>query len=243
MILAGVFGSFGWSGEAVDLLEEKLKDANYSFGFKPIRVRFTPTEASLQEAEDAGIEFAQALKKSKKFRSPRQAVTETKVDRTEQAVGRIVGSLCVLTSKQGENHRGVLTSLVSQATFNPPGLMISIGEEQNVEEIAKIGDRPLGRAEGERFVLNILKEGRNIRRHFSHSFNPTTENPFANIETRPAENGCLIITEALAYLECTVQQRMECGDRLLIYALIDRGEVLESEGVTAIAHRKSGSHY
>ncbi len=66
--LAGVFGSYGWSGEAVGLF--------YQFGFEPIRVRFSPTTATLEEAETAGKEFAQILKKSKKLRSPRQAVTK-----------------------------------------------------------------------------------------------------------------------------------------------------------------------
>ncbi|MGB3470534.1 MAG: FprA family A-type flavoprotein, partial [Erythrobacter sp.] len=47
--LAGVFGSFGWSGEAIDLLESKFKDGGYSFGFDPIRVKFTPDASTLQE--------------------------------------------------------------------------------------------------------------------------------------------------------------------------------------------------
>ena len=37
------------------------------------------------------------LKKAKKVRVPQQAATPT-----EQAVGRIVGSVCVITAKQGE---------------------------------------------------------------------------------------------------------------------------------------------
>src|SRR4028119_1330256 len=37
--LAGVFGSFGWSGEAIDLVENKLKDAGYRLGFETIRVK------------------------------------------------------------------------------------------------------------------------------------------------------------------------------------------------------------
>jgi hypothetical protein len=32
------------------------------------------------------------------------------------------------------------------------------------------------------------------------------------------------------------------GDRWLVYAVVDRGEVLESNGVTAIVHRKSASY-
>jgi hypothetical protein len=39
----GVFGSFGWSGEAVDEMEAKLKDGGYGFAFQPIKVKFKPT--------------------------------------------------------------------------------------------------------------------------------------------------------------------------------------------------------
>ncbi len=87
--LAGVFGSYGWSGEAIDLLENKLKDANYRLGFESIRVRFTPTPEILQQCQQAGATFAQNLKKTKKLRTPRQVVTETHVDRTEQAVAKL----------------------------------------------------------------------------------------------------------------------------------------------------------
>jgi flavorubredoxin/flavin reductase (DIM6/NTAB) family NADH-FMN oxidoreductase RutF len=229
--LAGVFGSYGWSGEAVDIIENKLLDANYSLGFETIRVRFSPTEENLQQCQDAGAEFAQVLKKKKKLRTPARVLTEAQIDRTEQAVGRIIGSLCVLTTRRGDNHSGILTSWVSQATFNPPGIMIAIAKEQNADAIIHPGDQ---------FVLNILKEGRNLRRYFSYSSTPG-ENPFAQLTTQTANNGCLILSDALAYLECTVSKRMECGERWLIYAMVDKGEVLESTGVTAILHRKSAS--
>ncbi|BAZ02010.1 flavin reductase domain-containing protein [Tolypothrix tenuis PCC 7101] len=231
--LAGVFGSYGWSGEAIDLIESKLKDANYGLGFETIRVRFSPTPYVLQQCQDAGATFAQNLKKTKKLRTSRLVATEAQVDRTEQAVGRIIGSLCVVTTHDGDNHKGILTSWVSQATFNPPGIMIAIAQEQNAD---------LMRHPGDKFVLNILKEGRNVRRYFSrHS--SLGENPFANLPTQTAENGCLILNEALAYLECTVQNQLECGDRYLIYAVVNSGEVLENDGFTAIQHRKSGSQY
>jgi flavorubredoxin/flavin reductase (DIM6/NTAB) family NADH-FMN oxidoreductase RutF len=227
--LAGVFGSFGWSGEAIDTIESKLQDANYRFGFETIRVRFSPTAAILQECEDAGAEFAQTLKKIKKLRTPRQGSIEAQSDRTAQAVGRIIGSLCVVTTQRGETHHGFLTSWVSQATFNPPGVAIAVAEEQNADLLMHQGDR---------FVLNILKEGRNLRRNFSYHSTPG-ENPFSQLDTQTAENGCSILEDALAYLECTVKERMTCGDRWLIYATIDRGDVLDPNGVTAIVHRKS----
>jgi flavorubredoxin/flavin reductase (DIM6/NTAB) family NADH-FMN oxidoreductase RutF len=230
--LAGVFGSYGWSGEAIDLLEGKLRDANYRFGFEAIRVKFSPTPLVLQTCQEAGSQFAKTLKKNKKLRSPRLAVTQSQSDRTTQAVGRIIGSLCVLTTRDSEAHRGILTSSVSQASFNPPGLIIAVAEDQNADLIDHTGDQ---------FILNILKEGRNVRRYFSrHS--TLGDNPFASLPTNIGENGCLVLEEALSYLECTVQQQMKCGDRHLIYATVERGRVLENEGVTAIEHHKTETH-
>lgn len=231
--LVGVFGSYGWSGEAIDLIEGKLQDGNYPFGFETIRVRFTPEESVLEKCQQAGAEFAQNLKKNKKQRIPRQGLTEAQIDRTEQAVGRIVGSLCVLTTHTEGNHQGFLTSWISQATFSPPGLMIAISKEVAKDTCLQLGSS---------FTLNVLKEGRNIRRYFSFQ-KEQGENSFAEVTTQTANNDCLILAEALAYLECTVQQRLDAGDCWLIYALVEEGNLLETQGITAIHHRKSGSQY
>ena len=44
----GVFGSFGWSGEAVDEMEKRLQDAGFKLAFDSIRVKFKPTARDLQ---------------------------------------------------------------------------------------------------------------------------------------------------------------------------------------------------
>lgn len=233
--LAGVFGSFGWSGEAIDLLETKLKDAGYKIGFEPIRVKFKPTEVTLKECEETGTDFAQAVKKAKKASIPKATVIEAKTDRVEQAVGRIVGSMTIVTTQQGDLSGAMLASWVSQATFNPPGLTISVAKERAIESlIHKDG----------KFVLNILEQGKHIpiMKQFLKPFAPG-ENRFVGINTEPAPNGCPILTDSLAYLECNVESRMECGDHWLIYATVDSGKVFNPTGVTAVHHRKSGSHY
>ncbi|MDX2239824.1 MAG: diflavin flavoprotein [Leptolyngbyaceae cyanobacterium bins.302] len=231
--VAGVFGSYGWSGEAVDLVESKLQDAGYPFGFETIRVKFKPTEETLQQCEVAGAEFARTLNRTRKGRIPRQAVADAQSDRTSQAVGRVTGSLCVVTMKSGNNDYGFLTSWVSQAGFNPPALTISVAKQHLEESIAHVDDA---------FVINILKEGRNLRRHFLKPPAPN-ENPFETLATTSASNGCLVLTDAIAYLECTVQNRMDCGDHWLLYALVNTGKLIEKTGVTAVNHRKSASQY
>ncbi|MFP4121287.1 diflavin flavoprotein [Coleofasciculus sp.] len=232
--LAGVFGSFGWSGEAIDLIENKFKDAGYKFGFETIRVKFKPTEATLKYAEEAGTDFAQALKKAKKSRTSRQPVSDAQVARTEQAVGRLIGSLCIITAKQGELTGAMLADWISQATFNPPGLTIAVAKDRAIESLMYQGDQ---------FVVNILEEGKHLglMKHFLKPFAPG-EDRFAGVATEDGENGCPILSDALAYVECTVDNRMECGDHWLIYGVVTNGKVL-SEGVTAVHHRKSGTHY
>jgi len=231
--LAGVFGSFGWSGEAIDLLEEKLKDAGYKFGFEPIRAKFKPTEVTLKYCEEAGTDFAQTLKKAKRTRVPRQSVGESQAARIEQAVGRIVGSLSVVTTKQGELTSAMLASWVSQATFNPPGLTIAVAKERAIESLMHSGDK---------FVLNILAEGKQLRRHFLKNFAPG-EDRFAGLDVSEARNGCPVLNDALAYLECSIDKRMECGDHWLVYAIVENGKVINPDAVTAVNHRKSGSYY
>ena len=235
--LAGVFGSFGWSGEAVDLLENKFRNGGYKFGFEPIRVKFTPTDAVLKTCEEAGTDFAQALKKAKRDRKKvRQAQgIDSDVDRTAKAVGRLVGSMCIVTTKKDEVSGAMLASWVSQATFNPPGLTISVAKERAVESLL---------FKGNNFVLNVLPEGKHIplMKHFLKPFAPG-EDRFAGVAIEEAENGSPILSDALAYVECQVANRMECGDHWVLYAEAKQGKVLQSEGVTAIHHRKSGTHY
>jgi flavorubredoxin/flavin reductase (DIM6/NTAB) family NADH-FMN oxidoreductase RutF len=226
--LAGVFGSFGWSGEAIDLIEGKLKDAGYRFGFEPIRVKFKPTDVTLQLCEETGTDFAHSVKRAKKVRIARQPASNV-----EQAVGRIVGSLCVVTTKHGDISSAMLASWVSQATFNPPGITIAVAKDRAIESMMHGGDK---------LVLNVLAEGRQLRKHFMKSFAPG-EDRFANVATEVADNGCPILTDALAYLECTVNNRMEAGDHWIVYAIADNGKVLNPEGITAVHHRKSGNHY
>lgn len=235
--LAGAFGSYGWSGEAVDLLENKFRNAGYKFGFDPIRVKFTPTDAVLKTCEEAGTDFAQALKKAKRQRKKvRQAQgIASDLDRTEQAVGRLVGSLCIVTTKKDELSGAMLASWVSQATFNPPGLTVAVAKERAIESLLYTGNS---------FVLNVLPEGKHIglMKHFLKPFAPG-EDRFEGVATEEAANGCPILTDALAYVECTVNNRMECGDHWLLYAVAEQGKVFQSEGVTAVHHRKSGTHY
>jgi flavorubredoxin/flavin reductase (DIM6/NTAB) family NADH-FMN oxidoreductase RutF len=228
--LAGVFGSYGWSGEAFDLIEGKLRDAGHRMGFDTLKIKFKPTDSDLKLCEEIGTDFAQSLRKARTQRLPQQPATLV-----EQAMGRVIGSLCVLTAKQGDISTGMMASWVSQATFSPPGLTVAVAKERAIESLMHSGGK---------FVLNILGEDnyQDYVRHFRKNFVPG-EDRFKNFSTEIADNDCIVISDAVAYLECSVNQRMECGDHWLIYATVDNGKLLKPNVITAVHHRKSGSSY
>ncbi len=233
----GVFGSFGWSGEAVDLLETKLRDGGFSFGFEPIRVKFSPDAARVKELEETGTRFARQLLQSQKRAQRRSAggLSESRSDPAVLALGRVIGSLCVLTTRKAELSGAMVASWVSQASFSPPGITVAVAKDRAVEALLHKGDR---------FALNVLAEGREtaLMKQFLQPFEPGADR-FAGLEldTSPAEQP--LLPDALAWLDGKVSQRMECGDHWLIYAEVDRGGVLDAEGSTAVHQRRSGANY
>ena len=172
------------------------------------------------------------MRRQLKQQVPRQAVTDAQADRTAQALGRVIGSLCVATLCRDNRCSGILTSWVGQASFSPPGIMLSLPATDPV-----FGDLPKGTS----FVLNILKEGRSVRRHFSSQ--RSSQDAFTQVAAQLGDDGHPILADALAYLECTVQNHIPTGDHQLIYAKVEAGQLLAEAGVTAIHHRKSGSQY
>jgi flavorubredoxin len=59
--VAAVFGSFGWSGEAVKLVEERLKGLRFKLAAPSLTLRFRPTADDLAACRKFGEEAAQAV--------------------------------------------------------------------------------------------------------------------------------------------------------------------------------------
>ncbi len=59
--IAGVFGSFGWSGEACRMAEERLKGLNFKFPAAFVRAPFTPRPEALDQCRSLGKTIAEAV--------------------------------------------------------------------------------------------------------------------------------------------------------------------------------------
>ncbi len=58
---AGSFGSYGWSGEAVKILSERLLDSGFEMINDGLRLTWAPDEASMQSCRDYGENFAGSI--------------------------------------------------------------------------------------------------------------------------------------------------------------------------------------
>ena len=233
----GVFGSFGWSGEAIDLLENKLRDGGFHFAFAPIRVKFSPDAAMIKTLEETGTRFGRELHREQRKQQRRSGggLSESRSDPAVLALGRVVGSLCVLTSRKGDLSGAMIASWVTQASFTPPGFTVAVAKDRAVEALLHIGDC---------FALNVLAEGRESgpMKQFLQPFEPGADR-FVGLELKASPREQPLIPDALAWMEATVKQRMECGDHWLIYAEVSHGGVFDSEGSTAVHQRRSGANY
>jgi flavorubredoxin/flavin reductase (DIM6/NTAB) family NADH-FMN oxidoreductase RutF len=239
----GVFGSFGWSGEALDLLESKLRDGGFRFAFEPIKVKFSPDAATLKTCEETGTALGRSLlneqRKAQRRASAGGGLSESRSNPAVLALGRVVGSLCVLTTVKGEGAArlsgAMVASWVSQASFSPPGLTVAVAKDRAVEALLHGGDG---------FALNVLAAGRETgpMKQFLQPFAPGADR-FAGLELETSPEGQPVLPEALAWLDCRVKQRMECGDHWLIYAEASSGALLDASSTTAVHQRRSGANY
>ncbi|SAY38442.1 diflavin flavoprotein [Candidatus Synechococcus spongiarum] len=232
----GVFGSYGWSGEAIDLLETKLRDCGFPFAFPTLRVRFSPDDATLKRCEEIGTDLGQTLQRQQQQR--RRVVGGLKDSSSGpslQALGRVLGSLCVLTARHGALSGAMVASWVSQASFTPPGITVAVAKDRAVEQLLHNGNH---------FALNVLAAGREKgpMKHFLQPFAPGADR-FAGLEITESPHGQPLLQEALAWLEVQVCQRMECGDHWLIYGHVEHGALLDEKGRTAVHQRRSGTYY
>ena len=60
--VAGVFGSYGWSGEGITMAENLFKAMSFKVPQPALKKKFFPSDDTFKECFDYGVEFAQFLK-------------------------------------------------------------------------------------------------------------------------------------------------------------------------------------
>jgi flavin reductase (DIM6/NTAB) family NADH-FMN oxidoreductase RutF len=226
----GLHESGGGDDEPIDPLLSKFRDLGLNAAFPAIKIKDLPTENTYKLCEEAGTDLGQWLTRDRSIKDIKAIDSNL-----EKALGRISSGLYIITAQKGDVTSAMLASWVSQASFMPLGFTIAIAKDRAIESLMQVGDR---------FVLNALEEGNHLHlmKHFLKRFSPGADR-FAGIKTQIAENGSPILTDALAYLECTVTTRMETSDHWIVYSTVDAGRVSKPDALTAVHHRKVANYY
>jgi flavorubredoxin/flavin reductase (DIM6/NTAB) family NADH-FMN oxidoreductase RutF len=230
----GLFETGGGEDEPIFPLRNKFQEIGLTEAFPPILVKEHPNEerdrALEQTCDEAGTDLGQWLTRDRTIKQ-----IKTLDNDLERALGRISSGLYIITAQKGEVASAMFASWVMQASMSPLGVAIAVGKERAIESLLHPGDR---------FVLNVLEEDnyQGLMKHFLKRFPPGSDR-FAGLKTYPASNGCPILADALAYMECEVASRIECSDRWIVYSSVRTGRVAKLDAITAVHHRKVGNHY
>jgi len=221
-----VIRSLDWDRDRFDIEFELENGTTYN----SFIIKEPPTLSLNQLCEEAGTDLGQWLSRDRTVKQIKAIDTDL-----ERALGRLSGGLYILTARKGEVASAMLASWVTQSSLSPLGVAIAVAKDRAIEALLHGGDR---------FVLNVLEEDnyQALMRHFLQRFPPGGDR-FAGVKTYEAKNGSPILADALAYMECEVTTRMDCGDHWVIYSLVQAGRVAKAQGVTAVHHRKVGNHY
>ena len=233
--LVAVYDSYGGNDEPIDVITNNLNSLGQKQAFEPLRVRETPDSNTYQKFAEAGTDLGQLLNRKKNL------ATIKKLDGDlTKAMGKLSGGLYIVTASQGKekNKRSgaMVASWVSQASFNPPGLTVAVAKDRAIESLMQVDDR---------FVINVLEEDNYLPlfRHFLKRFPPGADR-FKGVELlQEVALGGPVLADALAFLDCKVQKRLESPDHWIIYALVEQGNVANAEAKTAVHHRRVGSNY
>ena len=226
----GLVESGGGDDEPLYPLRNKFLELGVTEVFPPLAMKGAPTEATDQWCNEAGTDMGQWLMRDRTVKQMKALDSDL-----EKALGRLSGGLYIITASKGDISSAMLASWVLPASQEPLGVAIAVAKDRAIESFMHIGDH---------FVLNVLEDGncQALIRHFLKRFPPGADR-FAGVKTCPAANGSPILVDTLAYLECQVTSRMECSDHWLIYSTVHTGRISKPDALTAIHHRKVGTHY
>jgi flavorubredoxin/flavin reductase (DIM6/NTAB) family NADH-FMN oxidoreductase RutF len=226
----GLFETGGGEDEPIYPLQNKFQEIGLCEAFPPLLIKEPPTLQTEQICDEAGTDIGQLLTRERTIKEIKALDNDL-----ERALGRLSNGLYIITAQKAGVKSAMLASWVMQASMSPLGVAIAVAKDRAIESLLQLGDR---------FVLNVLGEDnyQSLMKHFLKRFPPGADR-FAGIKTYCASNGCPILADALAYMECQVTSRMECSDHWIVYGSVQTGRVAKLHALTAVHHRKVGNHY
>ena len=140
--------------------------------------------------------------------------------------------LFVLGAKHGNNSTVATVNWVTQASFNPPLVVVGIKKDSGLHAMVK---------ESKVFSLSMLETGQKaIASGFFRHVEPK-DGKFGNYAYTAGNNGCPIISDAPAAVECDVINFFEKGDHSIVIGQVTEAHL--SKDTEPLTLKECGFNY
>eukprot|EP00929_Paragymnodinium_shiwhaense_P098055 TRINITY_DN595_c0_g1_i2.p1 TRINITY_DN595_c0_g1~~TRINITY_DN595_c0_g1_i2.p1 ORF type:complete len:713 (+),score=200.46 TRINITY_DN595_c0_g1_i2:83-2140(+) len=217
--------------EPLRLLISKFEGAGLPAIQKEIDLDSAVVDARVMQAyEEVGMQIGKKM--TIKTKKNKQAEMDKDM---WKALGRINGSLYVVTAEKMGIRHAMIASWVTPASSDPIGITLTIAKDRAMEPLLRARDN---------FTLNFLEEGKHtpVMKHFLKKFGPG-EDRLEGVDCFKGSNGAAVLKDAFAYAECQIVSRMDAGDHWVAYATVTGGDVSKAEAIPAVHRRKVATYY
>ncbi|HAA84022.1 MULTISPECIES: flavin reductase family protein [Thermodesulfobacterium] len=124
----------------------------------------------------------------------------------------------IVTSKANDKINGMTAAWVSQVSFRPRLIAVSIAPQRYTYELIK---------ESGFFCLNVLGKGQqDLAKHFGFK-SGKNYNKFENIPYTFSLNGMPVLKDAIAYFECGLYGECKAGDHIIVIGEVEDYQILK----------------
>jgi flavin reductase (DIM6/NTAB) family NADH-FMN oxidoreductase RutF len=132
-----------------------------------------------------------------------------------KALGKMTYGIYVLTSRHNEAVNGMIASWVSQVSYDPLLIMAAVHPDRYSHQLIELSGC---------FALHVIE--RQQTEFLARFKGPDPKSKFSAVPWRRGKTGCPILSECLAYLECTVKASYRPGNHTLFL-----GEVVDAQSL------------
>ena len=144
---------------------------------------------------------------------------------------RMTTGVYVVTASHHSGRGGFTAAWVTQVSFAPLLLAISINPRNATWPLIEASHR---------FAVNVLDSGQSeIARRFGLASGRDVDK-FSTAQTSEAPGGFLVLSDAVSWLGCRVEQSIPVGDHVLVVASVIAGDLLNPRA-TPLRYSETGN--
>lgn len=140
---------------------------------------------------------------------------DSKVQR--QIFGRFATGITVVTTRRGDGFHGMTANAVTSLSLDPPLVLVAVDRKAQMHAALH---------EGKCFALSILHEGQEA---LSRRFAASGPKEFGDLNLTSAATGAPILADALAWVDCHLDQVVPGGDHDIFIGKIVAGDFREGK--------------